>query len=188
MATRRTSIEPDDLLNLAIPDGLSGFELVDGQPVPVTPASRVHGKLISRVLTRLQNYIDENDIVGEAYGDSGFVLGLRRDPRRLRSPDVSFVGQKKLAEHGEADERFARFVPDLAIEIDLTSDRKPGGIQRIRDYLESGVPLIWAIHPRTQTATVYRQDGSVVELDKTDVLDAEDIIPGFLLPLDALFK
>jgi Uma2 family endonuclease len=188
MATHRSPIEPDDLLEIPVPDELSGYELVDGELAPVTPASRLHGKLIWRLGVRLQNYIDEHCIVGELYTDSGFVLGLKRDPRRLRGPDVSFVGQQKLLQHGAASEHFARFVPDLAVEIDLASGRKPGGLQRIRDYVEAGVPLIWAIHPRTRTASVYRRDGSMVDLDEHDVLNGEDVIPGFLLPLNTFFE
>jgi Uma2 family endonuclease len=187
MATHRTPIEPDDLLDIPVPDELSGYELVDGKLVPVTPASPLHGELIVAVVVRLHAHISQHSIAGKVYTDAGFVLGLRRDPRRLRGPDIAFVSGKKLLEHGDPGEHFARFVPDLAIEIDIAGGRKPGGLQRIRDYVESGVPLTWAIHPRSRTATVYRRDGTVSELDQHGVLDGEDVVPGFLLPLETLF-
>ena len=71
------------------------------------------------------------------------MLGLRGDPRRLRGPDIAFVSEQKLLEHSDPSPRFARFAPNLAVEIDLTTGRKPGGLQRVRDYLESGVRLVW---------------------------------------------
>jgi Uma2 family endonuclease len=188
LASARIPIEPDDLLEMELPAGVSGYELVDGELVPVTPASLTHGRLILEVGYLLTSHIRKHKIVGELYSDSGFVLGLQRDPRRMRGPDIAFVSQKKLDQHGPADARFGRFAPDLAIEIDLASGRKPGGLQRIRDYLEAGVPLVWAIHPTTRSANVYRADGTTLELSEQDTLDGEDILPGFRLPLTDLFR
>jgi hypothetical protein len=48
MATKRTPLEPDDLLDMPVPAHLSGYELVDGELVPVTPASFQHGSLIAQ--------------------------------------------------------------------------------------------------------------------------------------------
>lgn len=84
-------------------------------------------------------------------------------------------------------ERLFRCAPDLAIEIDLTSAKKPGGQQRIAEYLEAGTLLIWAIDPRTRTATVHRADGSVTLVRTHDALEGEDVVPGFRLPLHELF-
>jgi Uma2 family endonuclease len=51
-------------------------------------------------------------------------------------------------------------VPDFVVEIDLRSAKKPAGQQRILDYLEAGVRLVWAIDPHSRSAMVYRPDGS----------------------------
>lgn len=187
MATH-TPLEPDDLLDLPVPDHLSGYELVDGKLVPVPPASPRHGDLLLEVGRLLKNHVEAQELAGRVWADVGFVLGLKRDPRRLRGPDVAYVSEAKLREHGDPGDHFARFVPDLAIEIDLSSGRKPGGLQRIRDYLEAGVPLVWTIDPGKRSATVYRQDGSTTQLTEHDTLEGEDIVPGFRLPLAALFR
>jgi Uma2 family endonuclease len=182
---------PEDLLELPLPNGVSGYELVDGVPVPVSPASITHGDLIVEVAYHVRRHVEERGIAGKVVSDAGFVLALTRDPTRLRGPDVAFIGQAKLREHYDPERdfgRFGRFVPDLAVEIDLASSRKPGGRQRIRDYLEAGVPLVWAIDPSTRSATVHRRDGSTTELGEHDSLDGEDILPGFSLPLSVLFR
>lgn len=188
MATHRTPLAPDDLLDLPVPDHLSGYELVDGKLVPVTPASPRHGDLIVEVAYRLKKHVEAQALTGRVWSDAGFVLDLKRDPGRLRGPDVAYVSEAKLRVHGDPGEHFARFVPDLAIEIDLSSGRKPGGLQRIRDYLEAGVPLVWTIDAGKRNATVYRQDGSITHLTEHDTLDGEDIVPGFRLPLNVLFR
>lgn len=177
----------DDMLELPLPDGVLGFEFVDGQPVPVMPASQVHGRLIVQVSSLLHTYVEAAGIAGEVFSDSGFVLDLARDRERMRGPDVSFVADAKLRTQPDP-ERLFRCVPDLAIEIDLASGRKKGGQQRIVDYLEAGVPLVWSIDPRTRSASVHRQDGTVEHVDEDGVLDGEAIVPGFRLPLAALFQ
>ena len=187
MATHHTPLEPEDVLDLPLPDGVSGYELVDGRPEPVTPASWQHGALIALVCARLHDHLKEHDQPGHIVSDAGFVLNLARDRKRLRGPDVAFSTDETFRKHGNPGERFARFVPDLAIEIDIASGRKPGGMQRVRDYLDAGVRLVWSVKPRTRSATVYRHDGSSTELTEQDALDGEDILPGFTLPLGELF-
>jgi Uma2 family endonuclease len=187
MATDPRILTADDVLDLPVPDDAIGYEFVDGRPVPVMPASPIHGRLTAEVTRRLANHVNEHRLPGTVYHDAGFVLGLRRDPERVRGPDVAYVTREKVDAHPDP-ERLFRCVPDLAIEIDLTSARKPGGQQRIVDYLEAGVPLVWAIDPRSRSAMAYRSDGSARLLREHEVLDAEEIVPGFRLPLTELFS
>jgi Uma2 family endonuclease len=175
----------DDVLDLPDPEGGIGWELVDGQLVPVMPASLSHGKLIAEVCRRLGNHVHEHGLPGEVASDPGVVLGLRRDPERMRGPDVIYIERRKL--EGQDPERLLRVIPDLAVEIDLTSAKKPGGQQRILDYLEAGVRLVWAIDVHSRTAMVYRPDGSARLIRAHEALEGEDVVPGFELPLAELF-
>lgn len=181
---------PEDVLDLPLPDGVIGYELVNGQPVPVMPASLSHARMMAEVARLLGNHVEACGIAGVVYADAGFVLGLRRDPHRMRGPDVAFVAEREpaSAEHAGSDEGFGWFAPDLAVEIELSSGRKPGGRRRIGEYLEAGVRLVWAIHGRRRAAMVYRSDGSTTELDEDGVLDGEGIVPGFRLRLADLFR
>lgn len=187
MATHSTAaFTADDVLDLPLPDGVSGYEFVDGQPVPVMPASIIHGRLIIKVGYRLEKYVIEHGLGGTVYSDAGFVLGLPRDPERMRGPDVVYVDRSKVETHPDP-ERLFRCAPDLAIEIDLTSAKEPGGKQRIAEYLEAGARLVWAIDPHTRTATVHRPDGPVRLVEADGTLDGEDVVPGFQLRLRDLF-
>jgi Uma2 family endonuclease len=176
----------DDVLDLPDPEGGIGWEFVDGQVVPVMPASFTHGEMMVEVAARLWSYVREHGLPGKVVTDVGVVLGLRRDPERMRGPDVLYIERAKL--EGCDRERFLRVVPDLAIEIDLTSAKKPGGQQRIIDYLEAGVRLVWAIDIHSHTAMVYRPDGSARLMRANEALDGEDVVPGFKLPLAELFQ
>jgi Uma2 family endonuclease len=186
VATRARILTADDVLDLPVPEDAIGYELVDGRPVPVMPASLIHGQLIVEVGRRLANHVSDHRLSGRVFGDSGFVLGLRRDRERMRGPDVMYVERSKL--EGHDPERIFRGIPDLAIEIDLTSAKKPGGHQRIVDYVEAGVRLVWAIDPHSRTAMVYRPDGSARLIRSGEALDGEDVVPGFRLSLTELFE
>jgi Uma2 family endonuclease len=186
MATQPHALSADDVLDLPLPNGVSGYEFVDGRPVPVTHGSLIHGELIVEVSRVLANFVIEHGLPGKVYSDSGFVLGLRRDRERMRCPDVAYV---ELSKTVDADpERLFRGVPEFAVEIDLTSGKKPGGQQRILDYLEAGVRLVWAIDPHSRSATVYRPDGSARLVRGDEFLDGEDVLPGFRVRLADLFR
>lgn len=185
MATNPDTPTADDVLDLPPPESAIGWEFVDGRPVPVMPASPMHGELIVEVARLLANHVIEHRLPGKVWSDVGFVLGLRRDRERMRGPDVAYIQHAKTA--GTDPERLFRGVPDLAIEIDLTSAKKPGGQQRVVDYLEAGVPLVWVIDPHSHTAVVYRRDGSARLMREDDVLEGENVVPGFRLSLAELF-
>jgi Uma2 family endonuclease len=186
MPTEPRSLTADDVLDLTVPDDAIGYELVDGKAVPVMTASVTHGGLVAKVSYLLSKHVEQAGLTGTVCYGCGFVLGLAHDPERVRGPDVSYIAKDKIDAHPDPD-RLLRCVPDLAIEVDLTSARKPGGQQRILDYIEAGVPLVWVLDARSRSAIAYRRDGSARLLRENDVLDAEEIVPGFRLPLAELF-
>ncbi|MCB0114563.1 MAG: Uma2 family endonuclease, partial [Caldilineaceae bacterium] len=53
-------------------------------------------------------------------------------------------------------------------------------------YLQAGAPLVWLIDPRKHTATIFRQDEGPVTIGEDGVLDGEEVLPGFTLPLAKL--
>jgi Uma2 family endonuclease len=175
----------DDVLDLPDPEGGIGWEFVDGQLVPVMAPSFRHGQLVVEVAARLWNHVRAHSLPGKVASDAGIVLGLRRDPERMRGPDVIYIERTKL--EGQNLERLLRVIPDLAVEIDLTSAKKPGGQKRILEYLEAGVRLVWAIDVHAHTAMVYHPDGSARFIRPNEALDGEDVVPGFRLPLSELF-
>ena len=52
-------------------------------------------------------------------------------------------------------------------------------LDKVGEYLEAGVRLIWVIDPKKQCAVVYRSLSDVQELGPESVLDGEDVVPGF---------
>jgi Uma2 family endonuclease len=182
-------LSADDVLDIDLPDELRGYELVNGELVEVSYVTPRHGRIAALIARRLGNHVEDNRIAGRTYVEAGYVLNLERDPERLRAPDVSFVLESRIEEHGGEPARgFFRLVPDLVVEVD-SSDRKPKVEQeRIQDYLDAGVRRLWVIHAATDSATIYRADGSARLLRAADALEGEDVLPGFRLPLSDVFR
>ena len=73
--------------------------------------------------------------------------------------------------------------PDLAVEV-LSPDDRPGEVlQKVADWLNAGVRLVWVVDPRRRIARVYRPDGVDSQLTERDALDGEDVLPGLAIPV-----
>ncbi len=51
------------------------------------------------------------------------------------------------------------------------------------NWLRAGVRLGWVVNPVRRRVTVYRESGEESLLDHTGVLDGEDVLPGFSVPV-----
>ncbi len=116
------------------------------------------------------------------------MLRLPRDPERLRGPDISFVSEANLRAHGGAPRRgWLRLVPELVVEVDSPGREPRIERERIRNYLDAGVRLLWVVHTDSRSATVYRPEGPPHELRAGDTLEGGDVLPGLSVPLAEVF-
>lgn len=114
----------------------------------------------------------------------GFVLA--RDPDTVRGPDVAYVSSERLAT-GVTDGPFFEGAPDLAVEI-LSSSNRPREIaEKIGEYLEAGARRVWVVDQERKTVTVHGPDRTPRTLGSGDVLDGEEVLPGFSVPVSELF-
>lgn len=191
MSTRMHAYTADECWRLQHRDpDVHGYELVDGELVPVSPSNPLHGRVLVRVAHLLSRFVDEHG-GGTVYGDVGFVLNVPGDPERVRGPDVAFVSDETLREAGgEPAEGFARYTPELAVEVfsPTNLDEAQDFQQRILDYLNAGVRIVWVLYPETSTATVFHPGGRARLLKDDEALDGEDVLPGLRIPLAGIFR
>lgn len=149
------------------------YELVDGAIV-VSPAGTRHEVVGVRLAARLLAFVDAHDL--------GFVMGssagFRLPGGNVRSPDVSFVAKGRF-EGERAPDDFPTLAPDIAVEVLSPDDRPQAVLQKVGEYLDAGVGLVWVIDPRKGRAAVYRSVTDARELEPADSLDGEDVLPGF---------
>jgi len=169
MATTTRPATEEDLLQ--VPEDGQKYELVDGE-IRVSPAGLLHGRVCTRLVVRLGSFVEERRL-GDLFDSS---TGFRLPGGNVRLPDVSFVAKGRLA---GAAPGFADVASDLAVEVLSPADRSRQVLDKIGEYLDAGVRLVWVIDPERRTAAVHRSLTQVRELGPEDFLDGEDVVPGF---------
>lgn len=171
MSTTTRPATEEDLLRT--PKDGQKYELVDGA-IRVSPGGARHSAVAVRVAIRLHAFATEHRL-GEAFESS---VGFRLPGGNVRSPDASFVAAGRFSGDKPPDD-FPDLAPDLAVEVVSPGDRPRYVLDKVGEYLEAGVHLVWVIDPRRARAVVYRSLSDVRELGPDDVLDGEDVLPGF---------
>ncbi len=188
MSAIRTYYTADEFFKIA--QSLGQYELVEGEIKRMPPTSGRHGKVTVKITTPLSVYVDEHDL-GEVFAaETGYILKhAQKDGERdtVRGIDVSFVRKERILPDEDVLEKFIPFPPDLAVEVVSPGNPRREIDEKVGEYLDAGVPLIWVIFPRTKTVTVYRQNGEVETKRGNDVLSGEDVVPGFTLKVDRIF-
>jgi Uma2 family endonuclease len=159
------------------------LELDRGRLVREPRPGAQHGWLQVRLASRLRNHVERNRL-GLVVVEAGVVLS--EDPATVRGPDVSFTHIDRLGSD-VPPEGFLRAPPDLAIEVISPSESADQIYQKVVQYLEAGVKLVWVVHPRSRTVTEYRSADVIRLLHEHDELHAKDLLPGFGFPLRELF-
>ncbi len=172
---------PEDLLKITdrpMP------ELVDGELLEREMGLK-SDSIAATFLFFVLQFVREHGL-GAVNGAQGSYQIFPDDHDKVRIPDVSFTRKERLPKDG-LPEGHARFVPDLVIEVTSPNDSVKKLQAKIKDFRAAGVPLIWVAYPETKMVQVHRRDGSGQLLQVGDVLEGEDILPGFRCEVAALF-
>jgi Uma2 family endonuclease len=158
---------------LATPQDGRKYELVDGE-IRVSPTGERHGRVCINLAVALATFARDRAL-GQVFASS---TGFRLPSGNVRSPDASFVAASQLASRPETDD-FSDLPPDLAVEVLSPSERPRHVLDKVGEYLEAGVRLVWIIDPRNAKAIVYRSLSDVTQLGRDDELEGGDTLPGF---------
>ena len=79
-------------------------------------------------------------------------------------------------------------MPDLAIELISPTNAAVLVQAKIHEYFAAGVSGVWVIYPKQKSIYVYSSTTPIQVLEPGHELDGRDLIPGFRLPLAALFE
>ena len=170
----------EQLLQLREP----GFrhELVRGELRRMSNAGWWHGAVAIRIGARLQTHADRHDLGLVFAAETGFLL--ERNPDTVRSPDAAFVRTARIPRAWSRG--YFDGAPDLAVEVTSPNDTASAIDEKARSWLASGTLLVWVIDPETQAVRVYRPS-AIEDLQPTDTLRGEHVLPGFELPIAELF-
>ncbi len=77
--------------------------------------------------------------------------------------------------------------PDVYVEVLGTGRCSQRMTQQVREYFDSGVRLVWVVHPEERTVTVYTKPGVGTVLWEHATLTGGDVLPGFTCRVTEFF-
>jgi Uma2 family endonuclease len=169
----------EDLLHTSFPN--KQVDLVRGVPVVREPPGLRHGRVAVELAVQLVTHVRAQDL-GQVYVEAGFKLA--RDPDTVRGPDIAFISRARLPDPEPVG--YPDLAPDLVIEIVSPGDRPGEVLAKVADWLSASTRLVWVVDPERRLARMYRQDGTEQFVTADQALDGEDVVPGFVCPLNII--
>lgn len=180
--TNTTLMTADELF--ALSDDGHRHELVHGELRTMTPTGGEHGLLTYRLARIVGNFVEPNEL-GVVFGaETGFRI--QSNPDTVRAPDLAFVRSERVPAGG-IPKTFWPGAPDLAVEVISPGDRYEEVEEKVLEWLNAGVEIVWIINPRTRTVTVHSQAEGVKILSEADELTGGSVLPGFTCRISELF-
>jgi Uma2 family endonuclease len=169
-----TQLTPDEVERASKRDG-KRYELIDGrlrEKIVGTEALFVASRIVERLNVAL--YPRHGFAAVEA-----MVYCFGRSDHG-RKPDVVYVSFDRMPTRTiPRGDLFV--VPDLVVEVLSPSNTGFEVEEKLDEYLEAGVPLVWIVNPVRRTIRVYRDDGTTHLFRGQDVIENEPLLPGFRL-------
>ena len=155
-----------------------------GELMIMPPTGGETGNRNGRLTQQLFNWADA-DGTGIAFDSStGFKLPNGAD----RSPDASWVKLERWnALTQKQQTRFLPLCPDFVVELLSPSDSLRDTQEKMREYRDNGASLGWLINRKSLLVEIYRIGKEVEVLESPVSLSGEDILPAFVLNLEAIW-
>ena len=177
-----TLITGEELLAMG---NIGPCELVEGRIVHMSPTGFPHGDYEGHFYERLLAFVRPKKSGKVVVGEVGIYT--HRDPDTIRAADVAFISNERLAQRQKAS-GYLDVAPELIVEILSPDDRWQDVTQKMREYFSIGVKLIWIADPASKTVYAYKSMTDLREFGQSDTLTAEDVLPGFAVPVGTLFE
>ena len=110
---------------------------------------------------------------------------FRRNPDTVRGPDLSYFSFERLP---DIPDDHPEVPPNLVVEVLERNESPPSVADRVQDFIDSGVSVVWLVEPHPRIVTVYAGSMRGIEYDETDTLDGGTVLPGFTCPVADLFQ
>jgi Uma2 family endonuclease len=167
-----------------MPDDGLRHELVRGELRTMTPAGFEHGDVSASLCASLHNHVRNTGLGKVVEGQTGFLL--TSSPDTVRCPDVGFVSREHI-EAGVSTKGYWRGAPDLAAEVVSPSDSFTEVKEKVREWLDAGTRMVLVLEPDDRSVTLYRSRDRARTLGRDDVIDGEDVVPGWRCEVRSLF-
>lgn len=158
-------------------------EFINGEVIVHSPVTRAHSRVVARLSSRLEIYVDERKL-GEVHIEKAMVRLTRND----YEPDICFFSAAKAAAFTDDQKLFPS--PDLVVEVVSKSTEKTDRGLKFIDYAAHGVSEYWIVDPRKKTVEQFvNQAGKFELLLKTKDAEVRSVaVEGFEVRVGLLFE
>jgi Uma2 family endonuclease len=111
---------------------------------------------------------------------------VRRNPDTFVGADLAYISAD-LAARTAKDASFIDGIPALTIEIMSPTDTAEGMAEKVREYLNAGVPIVWEVNPYYEVVAVHRPGALTESFNVSQELAAEPQLPGLRIPVAEIF-
>jgi Uma2 family endonuclease len=160
-------------------------EVVNGERRKLEPMGAFEPVLAWVLSYHLGHFVLQHKL-GMVVTENLFVLDAQRNLKRR--PDVAFVSYPRWPEDHVPRSEAWDVVPDLAVEVISPTNLAEEIDDKLTEYFAAGVRMVWVLFPGSGRLYVYRSPEQVTGLDRSDELEGGDVLPGFRLPIAALFE
>ena len=159
------------------------FELIQGALIEMSPTNEIHGVLVQELAGLIWNHVRTNKLGRVFAAKTGFILST--EPDTVLAPDIAYLS---AARSKPLSEKFAAIAPDLVVEVVSPGNTAAEMNEKTGLYFQAGTRQVWIVYPKTRMIHRYTSPTNVTILTSTDTLSGADVLPGFSLSLDELFK
>ncbi len=157
-------------------------ELVKGHVKSFEQPDEAHGLTLLNFSKALGQYLMQLE-TGYACFDMGLVTA--RDPDTVRfTPCCIFSAGPRFA---EMDKPVTDSVPQAALEVASTSDRRNSMRERVLEYLDWGIEVVWVADPQAEMVHTFRPGQPIDMLNRDSILTGGETLAGFEVPVGELF-
>ncbi|MBZ8178513.1 Uma2 family endonuclease [Oscillatoria salina] len=157
----------------------------NGELIVMPPTGGNTGRYNLKITQQLANWSDL-DRTGVAFDSS---TGFQLPNGAYRSPDAAWISLAKWNRLSpEQQDKFPPICPDFVIELRSPSDSLKSLQEKMQEYLDNGTLLGWLINRQNREVEIYRFRQAKELLNSPRTLSGEDILPNFVLNLEAIWR
>lgn len=130
------------------------YELVDGELVPMTPASPRHSDIAAFLFIQLYQLYQEVQRKGLDWKVKFGDVGVRTQVKRSRLPDVSVIAGDVWQQIPPRASAVLTVPLLLAVEVISPDYRTVDTVDKLREYQAVGIPEYWTVDWDTNTPNV----------------------------------
>jgi Uma2 family endonuclease len=174
---------------LALPEDGKDRWLIRGRlwENEMTKRNRYHGQIMIQIGHLLASWNEKQPEPRGVVAGGEVGSRLKRNPDSTVGIDVAYFGPEVALLEPSGTTVFDG-PPVLAVEINSPTNTIDEINEKVQDYLDCGVKLVWVVEPKFKTVTEYKPGAEPRMYTRADTISADPHLPGFACPVAEFFR